>query len=221
MNERPPVLRDDEGVVWHLPASVHTGLATSTADDDDATVIRHSLSDPEQFAIVAHRHAAAITRYVTRRVGAHAADDVAAETFLVAFRQRAGYAGDRRDCLPWLYGIATRLCHRHWRSETRQLRLLARTGADPVIEPFTDQVEAQVAASAAKPRLAEALSRLPKAQRDALLLQAWAGLTYDQIATATGVRLGTVQSRISRARRRLREQLADLNPAQANEGDRW
>jgi DNA-directed RNA polymerase specialized sigma24 family protein len=98
----------------------------------------------------------------------------------------------------------------HWRSETRQLRLLARTGADPVIEPFTDQVDAQVTASAVKPRLAEALSRLPKAQRDALLLQAWADLTYDQIARATGVQLGTVQSRISRARHRLREQLADL-----------
>ncbi|HYK70664.1 MAG TPA: RNA polymerase sigma factor [Streptosporangiaceae bacterium] len=218
MSERSPVLRDDEGVVWHLPASVRTGLATSTADND-ATVIRHSLSDPEQFAIVAHRHAAAITRYVTRRLGTDAAEDVASETFLVAFRQRAGYSGDGRDCLPWLYGIATRLCHRHWRSETKQLRLLARTGADPVTEPFTDRVDAQVTASAVKPRLAAALSRLPKPQRDALLLQAWADLTYDQIARATGVQLGTVQSRISRARRRLREQLADLNPAQMNEGD--
>jgi RNA polymerase sigma factor (sigma-70 family) len=146
-------------------------------------------------------------------------EDVAAETFLVAFRKRASYAGDGRDCLPWLYGIATRLCHRHWRSETRQLRLLARSGLDSVVEPFTDQVEAQVAASAVKQRLAEALSRLPKAQRDALLLQAWADLTYNQIATATGVQLGTVQSRIGRARRRLREQLADLNPALLNEGD--
>jgi RNA polymerase sigma-70 factor (ECF subfamily) len=177
------------------------------------------VSDPERFAVLVHRHAPAITRYVTRRLGADAAEDVAAETFLVAFRQRASYIGDGRDCLPWLYGIATRLCHRHWRMETRQLRLLARTGVDSVIEPFTDQVEAQVTASAVKPRLAEALSRLPKPQRDALLLQAWADLTYDQIAKATGVQLGTVQSRISRARRRLREQLADLNPAQMNEGD--
>jgi RNA polymerase sigma-70 factor (ECF subfamily) len=181
--------------------------------------MRHSLSDPEQFAVIVRRHAAAITRYVTRRLGADAAEDVAAETFLVAFRQRANYADDGRSCLPWLYGIATRLCHRHWRSETRQLRLLARTGLDPVIEPFTDQVESQVSASAVKPRLADALSRLPKAQRDALLLQAWADLTYDQIAAATGVHLGTVQSRISRARRRLREQLADLNPVHIDEGD--
>jgi RNA polymerase sigma factor (sigma-70 family) len=212
------VIRHDDGVAWDAPVSAPSERAPG-AHDDDATVIRHSLSDPESFEVLVHRHGAAITRYATRRLGADAAEDVAAETFLVAFRQRASYTGDGRDCLPWLYGIATRLCHRYWRSETRQLRALARTGADPVIEPFTDQVDAQVTASAVKPRLAEALSRLPKAQRDALLLLTWADLTYQQIATATGVQLGTVQSRISRARRRLREQLADLDPGQMNEGD--
>ncbi|HEY7325483.1 MAG TPA: RNA polymerase sigma factor [Streptosporangiaceae bacterium] len=212
------MIRNDESVARHAPASGPSGRATAVGDDD-ATVIRHSMADPEQFAVLVHRHAAAITRYVTRRLGSDAAEDVAAETFLVAFRQRASYTGDGRDCLPWLYGIATRLCHRYWRSETRQFRLLARTGADPVTEPFTDQVDARVTASAVKARLAEALSRLPKAQRDALLLQAWADLSYDQIAKATSVQIGTVQSRISRARRRLREQLADLNPAQINEGD--
>jgi len=216
------VIRHDEGVACRAPGGAPPGALPRRAPaavDDDATVIAQSVSDPERFAVLVRRHGAAITRYVTRRLGTDAADDVAAETFLVAFRQRASYANDGRDCLPWLYGIATRLCHRHWRSETRQLRLLARTGADPVTEPFTERVEARVTASAVKPRLAEALSRLPKAQRDALLLFTWADLTYDQIATATGVQLGTVQSRISRARRRLREQLADLNPAQRNEGD--
>jgi len=68
-------------------------------------------------------------------------------------------------------------------------------------------------ANAAKARLAAAVARLPAGQRDALLLLVWADLSYDQIARATGVPMGTVQSRISRARRRLRKQLADLNPA--------
>jgi hypothetical protein len=89
--------------------------------------------------------------------------------------------------------------------------VLASTGLDPVTEPFTDRVDAAVTADAVKPRLAQALARLPSQQRDALLLLVWAELTYEQIATATGVPLGTVQSRISRARRRLREQLADLD----------
>ena len=176
-------------------------------------MIRDSMSDPERFAILVRRHAPAIQRYVTRRIGREAAEDVVAETFLIAFRQRGYYTDDGRDCLPWLYGIATRLAHRHWRGETRQLNLLARTGIDPVTEPFTDRVDAEVSANAAKARLAAAVARLPAGQRDALLLLVWADLSYDQIARATGVPMGTVQSRISRARRRLRKQLADLNPA--------
>jgi len=171
------------------------------------------MSDPERFAVLVRRHAPAIQRYVTRRIGREAAEDVVAETFLIAFRQRGYYTDDGRDCLPWLYGIVTRLAHRHWRSETRQLNLLARTGIDPVTEPFTDRVDAEVTANAAKARLAAAVARLPASQRDALLLLVWADLSYDQIARATGVPMGTVQSRISRARRRLRKQLADLNPA--------
>ena len=182
-------------------------------DGPDAVIVRESLADPELFAILVRRHAPALQRYVTRRIGAGAAEDVVAETFLVAFRQRVGYADDGRDCLPWLYGIATRLVHRHWRSESAQLRLLARTGTDPVTEPFTERVDATVCATAVKPRLAGALAKLPASQRDALLMYAWAGLSYEQIATATGAPLGTVQSRISRARQRLRRQLADLNPA--------
>jgi len=195
--------------VFAVPDGRPVGDPAGDPFGDDATVIRDSMSDPERFAILAP----AIQRYVTRRIGREAAEDVVAETFLIAFRQRGYYTDDGRDCLPWLYGIATRLAHRHWRGETRQLNLLARTGIDPVTEPFTDRVDAEVSANAAKARLAAAVARLPAGQRDALLLLVWADLSYDQIARATGVPMGTVQSRISRARRRLRKQLADLNPA--------
>jgi len=188
-------------------------LTDARAGDDDAAVVRDSIADPERFAVLVRRHAPALHRYVTRRIGQKASEDVVAETFLVAFRQRAGYTDDGRDCLPWLYGIATRLVQRYWRTEARQLRLLARTGTDPVTEPFTDRVDAAVSADSAKARLAGALARLPASQRDALLLLVWAELSYDQIAAATGVPMGTVQSRISRARQRLRKQLADLNPS--------
>ena len=199
--------------VFAVPDGRPVGYLARDPFDDDATVIRDSMSDPERFAVLVRRHAPAIQRYVTRRIGREAAEDVVAETFLIAFRQRGYYTDHGRDCLPWLYGIATRLAHRHWRGETRQLNLLARTGIDPVTEPFTDRVDAEVTANAAKARLAAAVARLPAGQRDALLLLVWADLSYDQIARATGVPMGTVQSRISRARRRLRKQLADLNPA--------
>jgi RNA polymerase sigma factor (sigma-70 family) len=190
---------------------------------EDAELIQRSLADPEQFAVLFRRHAAVIQRYVTRRIGPHAADDVVAETFLAAFRQRgsfragpAGGAGTANtagsgDALPWLYGIATNLVRRHWRTEVRQLRVLARTGADPVVADFAPRVDESVSAASANAVLAAGLAALPAAQRDALLLVAWGGLTYEQVAAATGVPLGTVQSRISRARRRLRAALAEFD----------
>ena len=150
-------------------------MSTSeTGDDPDSVVIGRSLTDPEQFAALFRRHAPAIQRYVTRRIGPHAADDVVAETFLTAFRQRAAFRTDTPDALPWLYGIATNMLRRHWRTEVQQLRLLARTGTDPVTAPFTDQVEAAAGTNAA---LAVGLAGLPGPQRDALLLVAWGGLS--------------------------------------------
>src|SRR5260370_18416506 len=128
---------------------------------DDATIIGLSVSDPEKFAVVFRRHAPAIQRYVARRIGHEAADDVVAETFLVAFRQRASYRDDERDCLPWLYGIATNLVGRHWRTEVRQLRLLARTGPEPGTEAFTHRGDAAATADSAKARLGARLTRLP------------------------------------------------------------
>ena len=147
-----------------------------------------SVSDPEQFAVVFRKHAPAIQRYVTRRIGHEAADDVVAETFLVAFRQRASYRDDQCDCLPWLYGIATNLVGRHWRTEVSQLRLLARTGADPVTEAFTDRVDAAVTADSTKARLGAALAGLPTSQRDALLLVAWAGCAMTRPPLPPGCR---------------------------------
>jgi RNA polymerase sigma factor (sigma-70 family) len=196
---------------------------------EDAELIQRSLTDPEQFAALFRRHAPVIQRYVTRRIGPHAADDVVAETFLAAFRQRgsyragtAGTAGKANtggaagtantgDALPWLYGIATNLVRRYWRTEVQQLRLLARTGIDPVLADFTERVDESVSAASANAALAAGLAALPATQRDALLLVAWGGLTYEQVAAATGVPLGTVQSRVSRARRRLRTALAEFD----------
>jgi RNA polymerase sigma factor (sigma-70 family) len=192
-----------------VPDGAQNDVLGRRASEDDAAIIGRSLADPEQFAVVFRRHAPVIQRYVTRRIGVDAADDVVAETFLVAFRQRASYQADRQDALPWLYGIATNLVGRHWRTELRQLRLLARTGLDPLAEAFTDRVDAAVSAASLQARLAAGLARLPVAQRHALLLVAWGGLTYDQVASATGVPLGTVQSRVNRARTRLRRALAE------------
>ncbi|MFI9838302.1 RNA polymerase sigma factor [Nonomuraea sp. NPDC051941] len=186
---------------------------TSRAEVDDAACIERSRRDPEVFAEVFRRHAADITRYVTRRLGEDAADDVVAETFLAAFRQRDGYDLSRPSARPWLYGIATNLMRRHVRTEVRQLRVVERTGADPVTASFADRSDERLSAEASGRRLAGALAALPKGHRDALLLVAWGGLSYAEAAEALGVRLGTVQSRINRARGRLRAELGGINPS--------
>ena len=188
-------------------------VTAGAAATDDAAVIRLSRREPEQFAILFRRHAGQIQRYVVRRLGADAADDVVAETFLLAFRQRDRYDPARTDARPWLYGIATNLIGRHRRSEIRQYRALARTGIDPVTEPFTDQVDARVSATAAGRRLAAALARLPAGHRDILLLVAWGDLSYDEVAAALGIPVGTVRSRLSRARSKLRRALGDADPS--------
>jgi RNA polymerase sigma factor (sigma-70 family) len=191
--------------------------AAASADADDATVIQLSRHEPELFTVLFRRHAPYIQRYVVRRLGQDAADDIVAETFLLAFRRRDCYDQTRTDARPWLYGIATNLIGRHRRAEIRMYRALARTGADPVMEPFTDRVDDRVSASGASRRLAAALARLPDGHRDTLLLVAWGDLSYEETATALGIPVGTVRSRMSRARSKLRRTLGGTNPATSDE----
>lgn len=179
----------------------------SEGDADDASVIRRSRQEPEAFAEVFRRYAPDIKRYVIRRLGADAAEDVVAETFLAAFRQRDRYDLARPNARPWLYGIATNLMGRHVRTEVRQLRVLERMGTDPVMEPFTERSDERLSAGASGRALASALAALPKGHRDALLLVAWGDLSYAEAAQALDVRVGTVRSRINRARHKLRKHL--------------
>ena len=199
------------------PRDRQAGVELCTDDSDDATIIARSRQDPGQFAVLFRRHAPELQRYVERRLGAGVAEDVVAETFLVAFRQRDGYHTARDDARPWLYGIATNLIGRHRRSEIRQYRALARTGVDPVVESFADRVDAMVSAGAVASLLAAALARLPAGHRDALLLVAWGDLSYEETALALGVPVGTIRSRLSRARGSLRRWLGDADPSAASD----
>ncbi|GAB3669430.1 RNA polymerase sigma factor [Actinocorallia lasiicapitis] len=185
---------------------------TASPGSDDASLIEQSRHEPEAFAGLYDRHSALIHRYVARRLGDQAADDVVAETFLAAFRQRSRYDLTRPDARPWLYGIAANLIGKHRRSEVRMLRALARTGADPVLDSHADRSDAKVSAAAASRPLAAALAGLTAGERDVLLLVAWADLTYEQVAEALGVPVGTVRSRLSRARKKVREALGGIDP---------
>lgn len=148
---------------------------------------------------------------VARRLDTDAADDLAAETFLAAFRDRDRFDAARGGVRPWLYGIATNLLARHRRSEVRRWKALSRTGAADV-ESHEDAVTARVAAGQVTGRLAGALAALAKRDRDVVLLVALGELSHAEVAAALDIPYGTVASRLNRARRQLRKALGDTGP---------
>jgi RNA polymerase sigma-70 factor (ECF subfamily) len=183
---------------------------------DDAMLIARSRQVPECFAALFDRHAPALYRYIARRLGRDACDDLVAETFAVAFRRRGSYDAAHADARPWLYGIATNLISRHRRDEVRHLRAIARLQVNPAPEPVEDAVAGRVTAQALRGVLVSALAQVPASQRDALLLSA-SGLSHDEIAQALGIRPGTVGSRLYRGRRALQQALGEANPARSGE----
>lgn len=179
---------------------------------DDAELISRSLTEPEYFSALFERYGRRIYDYAARRLGVQAAEDIVSETFFVAFRNRGAYDTTRTLARPWLYGIATNLIARHRRVEERYYRTLERTGLDPLPEPLAETVVRRVAAEIEERRLAGVMAELHRRDRDVLLLIAWADLTYEEVAAALDVPVGTVRSRLNRARRTIRAAFGDADP---------
>jgi RNA polymerase sigma factor (sigma-70 family) len=182
------------------------GAATHSADTD-AIIIEQAWRWPERFEAVFDRHYRHIYSYAARRLGGSLAEDVAAETFLIAFDRREQYDVSRYDARPWLYGIASNLIARHGRAEVRQYRVLARSRSDGLVDGHADMVAARLDAEAVRGPLARALAKLAAAERDVLLLVAWAGLNCQEAATALDIPAGTARSRLHRARKAMRAAL--------------
>jgi RNA polymerase sigma factor (sigma-70 family) len=185
----------------------------AAADDDDAAVVESSWREPERFAVLFDRHAPHIHRYLARRAGRQAADDLVAETFLAAFAKRDRYDLGHPDARPWLYGIATNLVGQQRRDEARQYRIQQAAPAEPAVAGHADRVAANVTAQAARPLLTAALAALSSGDRDVLLLIAWEQLTYQEVARALDIPVGTVRSRLNRARRNVRQVLTGTDAA--------
>ncbi|MFI6393632.1 RNA polymerase sigma factor [Nonomuraea sp. NPDC050547] len=173
---------------------------------DDAALIERSLTEPEVFADLFDRYAPLLHRYVTRRLGPAEAEDVVADTFLAAFQRRGAYDRGRPDARPWLYGIASNVIGKRRRTETSLYRAYLRTGVHPA-QTANTQVEDGVNTLAVNLPLARALLKLKQVDRDVLLLVAWAELSYQEIADALAIPLGTVGSRLNRARAQIRQAL--------------
>jgi RNA polymerase sigma factor (sigma-70 family) len=171
----------------------------------DSDIIRSSSEDPQAFAALYDKYSRAVHRYAATRAGESVADDVMSQTFLAAFESRKSFDHRWEDARPWLFGIATNLLRRHHRTEARRLKAFAKAAGRGSYDDGADRVAERLDAAAATANLSAAMRKLSAADRECLLLYAWADLTYEGIATATGVPVGTVRSRLNRARRILRD----------------
>lgn len=173
-------------------------------------MISASLTNGAEFTLIYQRYFDAIYRYVVARLGADAAADIASEVFVRAFENRRSYDLERPLARPWLYGIAANLIRDSLRSRSRRRRAYLRTagfGDDPEadLDAALDRAHAEVM----MPKINIALSKLRTGDREVLLLFAVGGLSYEEVAAAVGIPVGTVRSRLSRSRQRIGE-LIDL-----------
>jgi RNA polymerase sigma-70 factor (ECF subfamily) len=187
--------------------STHPGRQTDAASvhRDDARDIDLSLQDPARFGAIFDRHFAEIHGYAAKRAGRDVADDIAAETFLTAFRARHRFDPRRGTVKAWLYGIVTNHLSAYRRRELRAYRAMARSGLPASDGGHADRVVEQVTAGALRGPLAKALAGLSRGEREVLLLVALGDLSNADVAAALGVPYGTVASRLSRARAKLRK----------------
>ncbi|HEY4096860.1 MAG TPA: sigma-70 family RNA polymerase sigma factor [Baekduia sp.] len=165
--------------------------------EDDIRALRRSVSEPAAFDALFVAHHVAIRRYLHARVGDGAvAEDLAAETFVRAFAARARFRDQGYGVRAWLFQIATNLLRDELRARGMRERGMVR-GAGSVAPPELPS----------DPALTAQLRALPHEQLEVLLLFAWADLGYEDIAAVLGVRVGTVRSRLHRARAQLQRTL--------------
>lgn len=173
----------------------------------DSAALAASVDQPDAFSVVFYQHFDDVFRFLRRRLGAATAEDIAAETFARAFSARARFEPGRA-VRPWIYGIAVNLLRNHYREEERLLRAFAATGADPTRAGSESSEESTPFGLSAE--VAGALGKLPTIEREALLLYAWGDFEYSEIAIIIGVPVGTVRSRLNRARARVIEAMGAI-----------
>ena len=200
------------GSVVAVAAAAEASPAARADVPTDADVITASGADPERFAVIFDRHADEIHRYAARRLGRQAAADVVSDVFLTAFRNRGRYRPDRADARPWLYGIATRVISQHLRAEGRRAHLIAATPPPPPAQFPADDITDRVIADRLGPAILGILSQLSPADRELVLLVAWAELSYEQAAQALAIPVGMVRSRLHRVRAKVRRAVGAEGP---------
>lgn len=158
------------------------------------------IDEEARFEAQFRRFAGHVQAYALRRAGAEVAQDVTAETFLIAWRRRAQAPNEP---LPWLYGIARGVLANERRAANRRGALLGRIARER--QPSAGGIDDH--------EVLAAVARLSARDRELLLLTAWEGLSVGEAAQALGCSAATLAVRLHRARRRLARALGEADPA--------
>jgi RNA polymerase sigma factor (sigma-70 family) len=178
----------------------------------DGDVVLRSMGEPEAFGELFDRHFDDVRAYFARRVDVDTAADLAAEVFRIGFERRRSFDPQRSSsCRPWLFGIARNVLATEWERAGRRELLIGRLRPLVDSDAADDSVEA-IDAARRWAVVARALAALDEATRELLLLVAWDRMTYEEVAEVVGIPLGTVRSRISRARADLSRLVAERTP---------
>ena len=183
-------------------------------DLPDTELLALARTQPEVFGVIYERHAPVVYRYLARRVGPAAAEDLLGEVFVAALGARLRVQPhESGSALPWLYGIAGNVARSHLRRGRGHSR------ADDAAAVFGsvvdwDAVDARLDAAALRGQLQAALAALTGGEREMLLLVAWEGLTPGEAAEALGLTAVNARSRLHRARARAQDVLDQLTPAE-------
>lgn len=183
---------------------------------DDELWQRAVAGDADAFGVLFERHGRALYNFLFRLCGDWSeAEDLTSATFLVAYRRRGCSNVEEGKVLPWLYGVALNAARNRRRSLRRGRLALGRAGAPRAEHDIGPDALARIDAERRMRELLPLIRSLPRRERDVLSLCGLGGLSYEDAAAALGVPVGTVRSRLSRARARLRE----LAAASGHEGD--
>ncbi|PBC79068.1 RNA polymerase sigma-70 factor (ECF subfamily) [Streptomyces sp. TLI_235] len=166
--------------------------------------------DPDAFAELFDSYARTVYNHAFRLTGDWSvAEDVMSATFLEAWRLHGAVEPEGGSLRPWLLGVATNLARNHCRSNRRyRAAAAAAAAAVPLVPDHADEIAGRLDDRLRIAVTLRQLGPLRRPEREVLLLCLWEGLEYAEAARVLGVPLGTVRSRLSRARTKLRR-LAD------------
>jgi RNA polymerase sigma factor (sigma-70 family) len=173
--------------------------------------------DPDAFGVLYDECASAVYNYAFRLTGDWStAEEVVSLTFLEAWRLRGKVELDGGSLLPWLLGIASNVTRNVSRAARRHQAAVLRLPVPPSVPDFADELAGRIDDAAQLREVCQALAGLGRGEREVLVLCVWSGFGYVDAAKALGVPVGTVRSRLSRARRKLQRLVRE--PGQGSAG---